>query len=142
VGVRIPVIGVEAPVGALRLDPAGALEVPTDFSATGWYVDGPEPGEPGPSVIAGHVDDWRGPAVFYRLREMRPGDQVHVDRADGTTVSFRVRAVESYPKDDFPTEAVYGDTPAAELRLITCGGEFDPSARSYLSNVVVYADLA
>jgi sortase (surface protein transpeptidase) len=133
---------VNAPIGPLGLDADGALEVPTDFEATGWYVDGPEPGETGPSVIAGHVDDWTGPAVFHRLGALGPGDDIAVDRADGSTAMFTVRAVEEHSKDDFPTQRVYGGTDAPVLRLITCGGAFDEDARSYLGNVIVFADLA
>ncbi|WP_142026514.1 class F sortase [Blastococcus colisei] len=139
--VRVPVLDVDAPVGGLGLDVCGALEVPTDFDAAGWYVDGPEPGEPGPAVVVGHVDDYTGPAVFHRLETLEVGDEVLIDRGDGTTATFRVRAVEAYAKDEFPTERVYGRTPDPELRLITCGGEFDRTERSYLGNVVVYADL-
>jgi sortase (surface protein transpeptidase) len=93
-------------------------------------------------VLAGHVDSTDGPAVFFRLRELAPGDEVLVDRADGSTVRFEVRSVQRHPKDAFPTEQVYGPTPRAELRLITCGGEFDAGERSYRDNVVVTAVLA
>lgn len=139
--IRIPSIGVDAPVGPLGLDPTGALQVPTDFAATGWYEPGPEPGERGPAVVAGHVDDYTGPAVFYRLNALGAGDDVIIDTADQTSIRFRVRAVETYPKDQFPTARVYGPTEDAQLRLITCGGGFDGTARRYLDNVVVYADM-
>jgi len=92
-------------------------------------------------VIAGHVDSHKGPAVFFRLAELADGDEVFVDRADGTTARFPVTSVDRYPKDRFPTEQVYGPTTRAELRLITCGGEFDADARSYRDNVVVSAAL-
>ena len=137
--VRIPSIGVDAPVGPLALEPSGKLAAPTDFAATGWYEAGPEPGEPGPAVIAGHVDDHTGPAVFFRLEELRAGDEVLVDRVDGSTATFVVTRVETYPKDEFPTDEVYGKTTDPQLRLITCGGDFDRKAHSYLSNEVVYA---
>ena len=97
------------------------------------------PGDRGPAVVAGHVDSVAGPAVFYRLRELRPGDEVVVDLSDGRTVTFRVTGSLQVPKDAFPTEEVYGPTPDAELRLITCGGEFDRSVRSYEDNTVVFA---
>ena len=93
----------------------------------------------GPAVLAGHVDSTAGPAVFWRLRDLAPGDEVLVDRADGTTARFTVTRVERHPKDAFPTDEVYGPTTGAELRLITCGGEFDRAARSYRDNVVVFA---
>jgi hypothetical protein len=137
--VRIPSIGVDSPLARLGVDAGGALLPPSDFARAGWFAASPVPGEVGPSVIAGHVDSHDGPAVFFRLRDLVPGDAVLVDRADGTTVRFVVTGADRYPKDRFPTEEVYGPTPRAELRLITCGGVFDRSAGSYTDNVVVYA---
>jgi sortase (surface protein transpeptidase) len=93
----------------------------------------------GPAIIAGHIDSVSGPAVFYRLSSLRPGDRTYVRRADGTLAVFRVTAIRLYPKDRFPTSAVYGSASGPELRLITCGGTFDPATHSDLSNVVVYA---
>jgi sortase (surface protein transpeptidase) len=140
-GVRIPAIGVNATsLVALRIIPAtGELEAPKEFDRTGWYAAGPVPGEPGPAVIAAHVDSRAGPAVFFRLRELRPGDAVLVPRSDGRTVRFTVTGVERYPKNAFPTQKVHGPTPDRELRLITCGGSFDYAKRSYRDNIVVYA---
>ena len=105
----------------------------------GWYKGSPRPGAIGSAVIAGHIDSLSGPGVFYRLSELRVGDRVYVRRADGTTVEFQVTAVRSYLKDDFPTEAVFGPSPYAQLRLITCGGDFNFATGHYLSNTVVYA---
>ncbi|WP_167760497.1 class F sortase [Blastococcus sp. CT_GayMR16] len=139
VRVHIPSIGVDSALLRLGVDDAGALLPPDDFGQAGWFPAGPVPGDIGPAVIAGHVDSFAGPAVFFRLRELADGDEVRVDRADGTTIRFTVTATHRYPKDEFPTEDVYGPTPRAELRLITCGGDFDRSARSYRDNVVVYA---
>lgn len=136
--VRIPRIDVRSTLVGLGLGAGGELTAPADFGTAGWYERGTLPGETGPAVIAGHVDSYRGPAVFYRLRELRPGDTVEVRRG-GEWLPFRVVATARYPKDAFPTEAVYGATPRAELRLITCGGEFDRAKRSYRDNVVVYA---
>jgi sortase (surface protein transpeptidase) len=140
--ISIPAIGVSAAVVRLGLEPDGSLEVPSDFDDTGWYTGGPAPGETGPAVIAGHIDSKSGPAVFYRLRELRPGDQITVGRADGSSVRFTVDGVAQYPKRAFPTEAVFGPSPDPILRLITCGGSFDRSRRSYRDNVVVTARLA
>ncbi len=125
--------------GELSVDDEQVLVPPSDFARAGWFTGSPAPGATGPAVIAGHVDSRQGPAVFFRLAELEPGDEVLVDRADGTTVRFTVTSVDRYPKDEFPTEQVYGPTPRAELRLITCGGEFDPDERSYRDNVVVSA---
>jgi LPXTG-site transpeptidase (sortase) family protein len=136
--VRILSIGVDAPLDALHLDPSGALEPPTDFDVPGWYADGTVPGDVGPAVIAGHVDSRAGPAVFFRLRELRVGDLVEVQRG-GEWIAFEVVGTDRAPKDDFPTAQVYGPTPDRQLRIITCGGEFDGTIRSYRDNVIVYA---
>ena len=136
--VRIPRIAIRSTLVGLDLDSAGELEAPADYAKAGWYEQGTLPGEPGPAVIAGHVDSHKGPAVFYRLRELRPGDTVEVRRGD-EWLPFRVVATGHYPKNKFPTATVYGATPGPELRLITCGGDFDRSKRSYRDNVVVYA---
>jgi sortase (surface protein transpeptidase) len=142
VRIRIPAIGVSAAVVRLGLNRDGTLQVPADFGVTGWFTGGPAPGETGPAVVAGHIDSRRGPAVFYRLHALRPGDRVAVERADGTTVGFAVEGSAQYPKRAFPTEAVFGPSPDPLLRLITCGGTFDRSRRSYRDNVVVTARLA
>jgi sortase (surface protein transpeptidase) len=142
VRVRVPAIGVDSPLVRRGTDAAGALVPPAEFDRAGWFTGGAAPGDVGPAVLAGHVDSANGPAVFWRLRDLAPGDDVLVDRGDGTTVAFTVTAVARYPKDEFPTAAVYGPTPRAELRLITCGGTFDRALRSYTDNVVVSAVLA
>jgi sortase (surface protein transpeptidase) len=142
VHIRIPAIGVSAAVVRLGLNRDGSLQVPGDFGVTGWFTGGPAPGETGPAVIAGHIDSRDGPAVFYRLRELRPGDEITVERTDGSSVRFAVDGVAQYPKQAFPTEAVFGPSPDPMLRLITCGGAFDRSQRSYRDNIVVTARLA
>jgi len=139
VALTIPAIGVQTSLIHLGLTAAGALAVPSSTAVAGWYTGGPRPGAIGPAVIAGHIDSHTGPGVFFHLPQLRPGDHVYVRRADGTLAVFRVTAVRSYAKDRFPTLAVYGPTPDAELRLITCGGAFDLRLGSYLSNTVVYA---
>jgi sortase (surface protein transpeptidase) len=139
VALTIPAIAVSTPLIRLGLTPSGALQVPDRFDVAGWYDRSPPPGATGPAVIAGHIDSVHGPAVFYRLSLLRPGNRVYVRRADGSTAVFRVTEVGLYPKDRFPTAEVYGLVPGPELRLITCGGTFDWARHSYLSNVVVYA---
>jgi sortase (surface protein transpeptidase) len=139
VSLTIPLIGVETTLVKLGLAAGGELQVPSSAAVAGWYTGSPRPGAIGSAVIAGHVDSVTGPGVFYRLSELRAGDRVYVRRADGTTVEFRVNAVETYLKDYFPTAAVYGPAPDPELRLITCGGTFDYATGHYLSNIVVYA---
>jgi sortase (surface protein transpeptidase) len=137
--IRIPAIGVSAPVVGLGLNPNRTLEVPRRWGAAGWYTGGPEPGARGPAVIAGHVDSTSGPAVFYRLGQLRRGAMVHIRRADRSVVEFRVEGVERWPKDRFPTRRVYRRTRRSTLRLITCGGTFNGATGHYLDNVIVYA---
>lgn len=139
--IRIPAIGVDASMIPLGLRNDGSIEVPTDFSQTGWWVDGPEPGEVGPAVVLGHVDSQSGPAVFFDLDQLAPGDPIHVDRLDGTTVTYIVDRSEQHAKDAFPTETVYGSTAEPVLRLVTCGGDFDRDRRSYDDNVIVFARI-
>jgi sortase (surface protein transpeptidase) len=137
----VPAIEVDSPLIDLGLREDRTLEVPADGTTAGWFTGSPAPGQIGPAVIAAHVDWDHRPGVFFRLRDLERGDEVVVDRQDGSTARFEVLEVEQYPKDAFPTERVYGDIDHAGLRLITCGGEFDRAARSYRDNVVVYAGL-
>ena len=144
VSVSIPAIGVGAPIEPLGETSEGTVEVPalsTPFM-TSWFDDGPAPGQRGPAALFGHVDTaFVGPAVFYRLGDLRPGDTVSVTRADHRVAVFSVERVAMFPKDAFPTDAVYGPTRDPELRLVTCGGPFDGAAGTYLDNVVVFARL-
>jgi sortase (surface protein transpeptidase) len=134
--VRIPVIGVSSPLPPLGIAPDGSAEVPSDYALAGWFSGG---SRPGPTVLLGHVDSRSGPAVFYRLRELRPGDVVEVTTADGRLARYAVERIEQVSKDRFPTFAVFGASPDDVLRLVTCAGEFDRGARSYTDNLVVHA---
>ncbi|HEY6748004.1 MAG TPA: class F sortase [Mycobacteriales bacterium] len=144
---RIPAIGLTTPpleqLGRVVLpsynQPKDSIELPERPEDAGWFKGGPRPGQPGPAVIIGHVDWDKSPAVFFRLREMKPGDSVYVDRVDGSAQEFRVTQVRQVAKDDFPTADVYAPDLAASLRLITCGGRFDHGARNYVDNVIVFA---
>lgn len=142
VGLRIPAVGVDT--GLLRLGRMdnGTIAVPDSNDFAGWYEEGPRPGQPGPAVILGHVDSQDGPAVFYDLKTLPIGSDIHVDRADGSTMTFRVSGRSQVPKTLFPTDLVYGATLEPSLRLVTCGGVFNRSAGSYLDNVIVYAEPA
>ena len=142
VALAIPAIGVHTSLTHLGLQANGSLQVPSSTTVAGWYTGSPRPGAVGSSVIAGHVDSINGPAVFYRLGTLRPGERIYVSRADGTMAVFSITRVQTYAKDAFPTAEVYGPAPDAELRLITCGGTFDSTTGHYLSNVVAYANLA
>jgi hypothetical protein len=137
--IRIPVIAASAPVDPLGLNRDGTLQVPSDFGRAGWYTGRPPPGATGPAIIVAHVDSKSGPAVFARLRELKPGDEVTVTRADRSAVIFVVDRVESHRKNAFPTNAVYDPTPGSTLRLITCGGSFDRKAGHYRDNVIAFA---
>jgi sortase (surface protein transpeptidase) len=139
--VRIPAIEVDATVVDLGLTEDRRLEVPEDISVTGWYTGRSVPGDVGPSIVVGHVDSAvTGKGVFYSLRDLVAGDAVEIERSDGTVAAFRVTEVATVSKDEFPTELVYGSTPEPTLRLITCGGTFDRSVRSYEHNIIVFAE--
>ncbi|GIJ24775.1 class F sortase [Micromonospora lutea] len=144
VEVRIPAIDVRAPLVAVAADAAGALEVPPldRPRVAGWYRPGVSPGETGNAVLVGHVDSPDGPAVFFHLGQLRPGDTIEVVRTDDRVVRFAVDGVEAYPKERFPTDLVYGPGGAAGLRLITCGGRFDRDEGEYVDNVIVFATRA
>jgi sortase family protein len=142
VRLTIPAIGVRTRLIRLGLTKAGTLQVPASYQIAGWYDRSPRPGATGSAIIAGHIDSYRGPGVFFRLAGLHRGDRAYVRRADGSLVVFRVTAVRLYRKDSFPTATVYGPAAGPQLRLITCGGTFDPARRSYESNVVVYAVAA
>lgn len=137
--VTIPAIGVDARLGPVGLRPDGAMETPA-FGAAAWYEPGPRPGEPGPAVVVAHVDSAAGgPDVFGRLRELRPGDRVTVHYPD-TEATFVVTDLEQAAKTALPADRIWSATTDPVLRLITCGGVFDRAERSYLDNIIVYAD--
>ncbi|WP_436531858.1 class F sortase [Actinoplanes sp. HUAS TT8] len=139
--VVIPALDVDVPLTGLGQQADGTMQVPTDAKTVGWYTGAPTPGALGPAVLAGHVDYKNKPGTFNKLTDLRPGDSVNVDRADGSMAMFTVVEVVRYAKARFPTEAVYGAINRAGLRLITCGGDFDRAAGHYEDNIVVFADL-
>lgn len=143
--IRIPAINVSSPVNVVGLNPDKTMEVPQPgprYDQAAWYRYSPTPGEIGPSVIIGHIDSAKnGPSVFFNLGKLKSGQRIQVTRTDGTTPTFEVDSVHSYPKDAFPQQTVYGDTDFAALRLITCGGSFDRQTHQYLNNTVVFAHL-
>jgi sortase (surface protein transpeptidase) len=141
VSLTIPVIGVTAHLIHLGITSSGALQVPKTTTVAGWYTGSPAPGGIGSSIIAGHVDSYTGPGVFYRLGDLHQGDRIYVRQRGGRVAEFLVNSVHEYRKDVFPTLRVYGMTPTPQLRLITCGGIFDAQTGHYLSNIVVYATL-
>jgi sortase (surface protein transpeptidase) len=142
VSLEIPSIGVESSNFVdLQVGKNGTIDVPGSADEVGFYTGGPTPGQIGPAVLGAHVDNTKGPGVFYNLGAVKPGAKIHITRQDKTRTTFVVDRVAVYPKDDFPTEAVYrGDFDRAEIRLVTCGGTFD-RVKHYLGNVVVFGHL-
>jgi LPXTG-site transpeptidase (sortase) family protein len=143
VSLDIPKIGAHSSLVPLGLNPDNTVQVPpvTTPLQAGWYTYAPTPGETGPAVVLGHVDGNHQKGIFFRLKELAPGDRVSIARKDGSTVAFEVMKVHQVPKKDFEAEGVYDDTAGPELRLITCGGVFDRNAHNYVDNIVVYARL-
>ncbi|MFI9640972.1 class F sortase [Micromonospora sp. NPDC051925] len=142
--ITIPKIGVDAEIMPLGTNQDGTVQVPPLDQAqrAGWYEPGTSPGETGNAVIVGHVDSAElGPAVFFQLGSLLPGDLITVSRADGGTATFTVDEVRAYPKEEFPTELVYGPNDRPGLRVVTCGGQFDQGAGSYQDNVIVFATM-
>ncbi len=139
VNVSIDRLGISSTLVDLRIKTDGALQVPADYQKVGWYVGSAHPGDPGPTVLVGHVDSFRGPAIFHRLRELRPGDVITVGRADRSRARFVVQRVLQVPKNKFPTQLVYVGDGRPSLRLVTCGGTFDRKSGHYLDNTVVLA---
>jgi sortase (surface protein transpeptidase) len=136
--VVIPRIGVNNPMTPVGLHPDRTLVVPDEAKVAGWYTGAPRPGRTGPSVVVGH-NTWKGSrGVFWDLRHLQPGDEIQIHHDDGSVVAFAVEKIEQYPKDAFPTQKVYGNTPRREIRVITCGGVFDQQRRSHRDNIVVY----
>jgi sortase (surface protein transpeptidase) len=141
VSLTIPALGVDAAIERLGVDSHQQLEAPSDPAAAGWYQEGSAPGAAGAAVIAGHVTWDQEPAVFFNLGDLRPGQRVHVRRADGRTAIFAITKIEQYAKDEFPTAQVYRPVERPVLRLITCGGQYDADSDTYTANVVAYGTL-
>ncbi|OMI85052.1 class F sortase [Streptomyces sp. M1013] len=140
----IPEISVDAPFTDLAIGDKGQLQPPPagDTNLVGWYAKGVSPGEKGTSIIAGHVDTKTSPAVFARLDQLDKGDKFQVRRADGREATFVVDGLETFAKDEFPSDRVYGDAARPEVRLITCAGDYDHKVKDYTDNLVVFAHLA
>ena len=137
VSVTVPAIGLSARVVPVGVDAAGRLQIPVP-SLAGWYERGPSPGAQGAAVLVGHVDNYQGPAVFYRLTGVRPGDRVQIVRADGSRANFVISKVTTVKKMSFPTQEVFGPTTHAAIRLITCTGPFDTTTHSYVDSLIAW----
>lgn len=138
---KIPSIGVDAPVQMVGQAEDSSIAVPANGETVGQYTLAPTPGERGPAIIVGHVDTLLGPAVFWRLHELTTGQEINVLRDDGATAKFKVYDIQQFPQDNFPNDKVYGDTDESELRLITCAGSFNFLKQRYDKNTVVFAKL-
>lgn len=141
VAISIPALGVQSSLEDLTIGDYGQLLPPMDFDRAGWFVDGPAPGEVGPAIIAGHVDSYAGPAIFYRLDELADGDQVIIETETGASLTFTITGRMQSASAAFPTSDVYANVPRPELRLITCAGTFDTSTRRYSDNLILFASL-
>ncbi|MER7858372.1 class F sortase [Amycolatopsis japonica] len=141
--VKIPKIGAESSLVTVAVGKDGKMSVPSAKNPmqAAWYRLSPVPGDVGPSILLGHVDGNKQPGIFYKLKDVNPGDEVLVERSDGKNLKFVVEKKDQVPKDQFPEEAVYGNTDKPQLRLITCGGVFDKEEHSYKDNIIVYANL-
>ncbi|MFD9124552.1 class F sortase, partial [Kitasatospora sp. NPDC059571] len=139
VRLRIPGLGLDSPLVDLQVQQDGHLAAPDDPEEIGWWSDGPRPGEDGAAIIVGHLDSLTGPAAFYNLASLQPGDTVAVDRSDHSSVTFTVQALRQYDKDRIPDDQVYASDGPPQLRLITCGGTYDRAQHEYRDNLVVYA---
>lgn len=139
---RIPSVGIAAPFGEpLGVDSNQEIEVPTNYAEVAYYKFGPKPGALGPAVVLGHVDSYRGPAIFYDLKDVAPGELIEIERADGSVAIFSVERLETHEQAGFPTTAVYGDIDYAGLRLITCTGVYSHGTQRYSHNLIVFAQL-
>jgi sortase (surface protein transpeptidase) len=138
----IPSVNISAPFEApLGLTERGTVAIPEAYTTVGWYKYGPTPGALGPSVVLGHVDSVDGPAVFFSLGQVNIGDNILIDREDGSTVVFEITELERIRQGDFPTQKVYGNIPYAGIRLITCTGIYDKGVQRYSHNLIVYGTL-
>ncbi|MEV6903073.1 class F sortase [Amycolatopsis sp. NPDC051372] len=143
VSLDVPSIDAHSSLVSLGLNADKTVQVPpvTEPLQAGWYSNSPTPGQIGPAVVLGHIDGNHQKGIFWRLHEVKKGDQVVIGRQDGSKATFTVTKVDQIAKKEFPTEAVYGNTTDPQIRLITCGGAFDAAAHSYLDNIIVYGSL-
>ncbi|MCA1066251.1 class F sortase [Rossellomorea aquimaris] len=137
----IPKLDLEAPIKEFGLDKEGNMEVPDNGKDVAWFEPGFQPGERGNAVLAGHVDDEKQPAVFYELKELEPGDEIHLQDENGERLTFVVMEKVAYQKDDAPLRNIFGPSQKPRLNLITCTGYFDREIRNYVERLVVYTEL-
>lgn len=137
----IPDVAIRTSLLSVGRNADNTIEVPASYETAGWYRYSPTPGEIGPTIIVGHVDSYRGPAVFWRLSQLRPAQLIDVKRADGKTITYQITQIKQFDQNNFPTNEVYGNISHAGLRLITCGGVYNRATNGYSHNTVVYATM-
>ncbi|MFC7320231.1 class F sortase [Halobacillus campisalis] len=138
---EIPSINVSASITPEGLTNSGGMEVPDNDVDVGWFEPGTKPGNKGNAVLAGHVDSYQGPAVFFELDELKAGDEVILTGTDGSVLTFTVREVIAYPRNEAPIETIFGSSDSRSLNLITCTGLFDSEAQTHQDRLVVYTEL-
>ncbi|BAC14619.1 hypothetical conserved protein [Oceanobacillus iheyensis HTE831] len=139
--INIDSINVSSSVESVGLLENGEMAVPEDFTKTGWFDLGTNPGNRGSAVIAGHVDDKTGPGVFFDLDKLKKDDEIEVIGEDGKKLTFKVVDTEVFHKDNAPIEDIFGYTSRRMLNLITCIGTFDHSIGGRTERLVVYTEL-
>lgn len=140
VQIKIPAIQLSARIEAVGVDQAGSMGVPKDIHDTAWYRNGPAPGQPGDAVIDGHLDWYTGPAVFWNLGKLKPGDGIFVGLSNGRTVKFKVASLKTYPYTA-KVSGLFATSGRPELSLITCAGQWDAGRHIYASRLVVDASV-
>ena len=140
--IRIPQIAVDAAIQPIGVTAANEMEIPQAPDLVGWYRYGPRPGESGNAVLAGHLDTSSGaPAVFWRLKELRPGDTIEIDSDGRSLLLYRVDSVVSYPYDQAPLAEIFSAAGPSGLTLITCSGAWHRTDANYDQRLVVSAHL-
>lgn len=139
--ISIPSIGVDAEIEATGVLENGEMGVPGNLSQVGWFEPGYKVGSKGHAVLAGHVDGPSGPAIFYYLKNVEPGEKVTITGKDGREMVYIVRGKESYVTDEAPVEEIFGSSDSRMINLITCTGTFTSKTSSYEERLVVTAEL-
>ena len=140
---RIPALGIDALIQDVGINSKGNMATPSNFTDVGWYKHGVSPGARGSAVIAGHVNNGLGlSGVFERLGELQVGDDIYVQREDGSEVHFVVASARRYPYDDAPEEIIFNPSGSVRLNLITCEGKWLQENKTYDQRLVIFAKLA
>ncbi len=140
---RIPSLGINAPVQSVGMSKKGNMAVPTNFTDVAWYKGRAAPGQVGSAVFNGHVDNGLGmDGVFKHLNEVQVGDIILVDSKDGKTYTYVVEQIKNYPYKSVPNEMIFNATDSARLTIITCEGAWVAGEKTYDHRLVVFATLS